>query len=246
MFKIAIFGPIASGKSSLATALIDGVAVVDYRFSSELALANRMVFGANDSFTIYPTNEATKHGLGVMTVEKKAQSDFFRKIRTGILGYTDRDIAYVKTEYPCKLMNLGVEIIDLPYSTKDNYQLISDILFNSDLIIFCNSFCHLPNLNDHFRLLEHKEVPILYATTHFDYYGFEKEFGNYYEIQERISSEFHALFPEFTDNQLYLFDSNLYIQGLKTNDMTLIDRSRFLYLKTEIYRQVAKAYFDKL
>ena len=248
MFKIAIFGPIASGKSCLANALIDGAAKVDCRFSSELALVNRMVFGANDSFTIYPTNEAAEHGLGVMSIEKKAQSDFFQNIRTGILGYTEKDIAYVKTECPCKLLNLGVEIIDLPYSAINDYRQLFDILTNSDLIICCLNFNHGVSTNNHFSFLEHFEAPVLFVVTHFDYYRLVKELGNNHwnEIREVFSSGLRTFYAKYNDSQLFLLDPYLYIQGLQTNNLELIDRSRFLYLKAEIYRLVARTYNDRL
>lgn len=245
MFKIAILGPIASGKSMLANAMVDCSAAMEYRFSSELALVNRMVFGANDSLKIYPTSEAAEHGLGVLTIEKNVQSDFFRNVWTGILGYTHKDIAYVQTEYPCKLLNIGVEIADLPYPTADNQLLIYDFLMEADLVICCINFDHFSN--EHFCFLEQIQTSVLFAITHFDYYRLEKEMGNSYlsSIQEGISIQMHALYSKYGDNMLFLLDTSLYIQGVRDNNMELIDRSRFLYLKAEIYRYVARSYFDR-
>lgn len=250
MYKITIFGSMASGKSTLANALVDDCTTnMRYRFTSELTLANKMVFGASDGFRVYPTREAAEHGLGVMTIEENSQLDFFRNIRTGILGYTDKDIAFVETEHPSKLMNLGVEIIELPFLTTDNYRQIFDFLTDADLIIYCINSCHVEvDSNGHISFLEHLEAPVLFALTHFDYYRLEEELGNnrWNEIQEVFSSRLRTLYSKFNDRHLFLLDPYLYIHGLEANDMELIDRSRFLYLKAEIYRLVARAYYDRL
>ena len=245
MFKIVILGPLASGKSMLANAMVDCSAAIEYRISSELALVNRMIFGANDCFKIYPTKDAAEHGLGALTIEKNDQSNFFRNVWTGILGYTNKDIAYVQTEYPCKLLNIGVEIADLPCPTTDNQLLIYDFLMEADLVVCCINFNHFSN--EYFGLLEQIQTSVLFAITHFDYYRLEKEMSNNYlnEIRKDISIQLRALYSKYDDSMLFLLDTFLYIQGVKDNNMELIDRSRFLYLKAEIYRQVARAYFDR-
>ena len=72
----------------LANAMVDCSAAMEYRFSSELALVNRMVFGANDSLKIYPTSEAAEHGLGVLTIEKmlnQTSSEMFGQVFLAIL-----------------------------------------------------------------------------------------------------------------------------------------------------------------
>lgn len=101
-----------------------------------------MVFGANDGFKIYPTSDAKKNGLGVIQIEEDSQEEFFRNLRTGILGYTEKDIAFVQTEHPCKLLNIGVKIFDLPFSYSIDHKVLSEIVLNADLIIWCFNFGH--------------------------------------------------------------------------------------------------------
>lgn len=146
---------------------------------------------------------------------------------------------------------MGVEIIDLPYPAKSNHKIIQESIISANLLICCVDLLYLTaNIIEYLRSLCAISKPsdsiILLAATHRKHYGFyemdEKEW-----LRETVS-KLYSYCPDLHDkgSQLFLLDSVLYVQGIKTNNFKMMDESRFCYLKSEIYRQIAKAYYNQL
>ena len=242
----------ASGKTTLANAILGNSTNTYHRITSELGVTHRMVYGTSQDFKIYPSKDAAAKALEILRIDKHSQDAFYQEIHNGYRGYERNDIAFIQTEHSSELLNIGVEITELPYFiTTHNRQIIYESIYDADLIICCINFNHFPSqdnkdfIREIFCQVRKSDCTTLFAVTHCEMDDWDIKIERWKEIRAQISSELQALYPHFDDSQLFLLDMSQHSTKMGSPNAEIIDDNRILSLKVAIYRQIAKTYYKR-
>jgi signal recognition particle receptor subunit beta len=201
-YQIAVFGPFNHGKSTLLNAIL-GQKALPMDLIPTTGTAIEVVYGENLATNIVLASGEKIFGSGVEALEKFAVLDGGQKMR--------EDIVSVTVSYPHPLLQMGVELVDLPGTNdrEDRDIYARDRLLSADLIVHVLDARKLMTLGEREHLRDWLEARGIHTVV------FVINFLNLLELEDRkqirnrlrfVAESFRSTLPPGIGN-LYQVDA---------------------------------------